>query len=328
MIQVLKKRWVYHSLIWVASYIVLVVLSLMAEGTNDTVLDCFIDPLFFFTPIVPITYCSFWAKEYFFDKRRYLLYVLVAIAIVIAGAALYELLDLIDGTTGNSRTQNLINFAFLHLFVVGLQYFKRGIFNQYQIQELKAKTAITELNALKAQLNPHFLFNTLNNIYGINQIDAQKGSEMIMELSDVMRYHLEFSKEGKVKLEDEMQLLNSYIKLEKLRLRDTCEVKINFENVDENLMIAPLLFLPFVENAFKHGTHPTKDCFVDIKLETTKDKLSFCIRNSVVADRNVVKTNIGLQNTKRRLNLIFPEKHTLNITQNEQEFLVDLEVEL
>lgn len=162
----------------------------------------------------------------------------------------------------------------------------------------------------------------------MNQIDSEKGSEMIMELSEVMRYHLEFSKEGKVKLADEIQLLQSYIKLEKLRLRKTCDVQINFNEADGTTMISPLLFIPFVENAFKHGTHPTKECFIHIDLKTTKEKLLFTIKNSIILNRKVVKTNIGLKNTQRRLELIYPERHKLNISQNEGEHLVEMHIEL
>jgi len=329
MMEFLKKRWVYHSLIWIVGYFVFTCMVYFSEYNSDSFFYCLKEPLFFFIPVIPVIYLSFWAKEHFFDKRQYLLYLLIAITIVAIGVAIFEFLQtVIDGGISNTRSQNITNFIFIPLFALGLQYFKRGIVNQYQIQELKAKTTLTELNALKAQINPHFLFNTLNNIYGMNQIDSQKGSEMIMELSDVMRYHLEFSKAGKVRLEDEIQLLKSYIKLEKLRLRETCDVQIDFENADESLRISPLLFLPFVENAFKHGTHSTKECFVHIQLSTTKEKLFFTIKNSIIANRKVVKTNIGLKNTKRRLELIFPKKHQLKITKNELEHLVELNIEL
>ena len=253
----------------------------MAEGNTASLISCLKEPLSFFIPVIPTTYLAFAAKEYLFDRRQYLFYVIAAAAIVVLGVILYEVIRHFDTSMSNTRFQNVMNFIFLQLFAVGIQYFKRGIVNQYQIQELTAKTAITELNSLKAQLNPHFLFNTLNNIYGMNQIDSEKGSEMIMELSEVMRYHLEFSKEGKVKLADEIQLLQSYIKLEKLRLRKTCDVQINFNEADGTTMISPLLFIPFVENAFKHGTHPTKECFIHIDLKTTKEKLLFTIKNSI-----------------------------------------------
>lgn len=306
----------------------MVVLNLLAEDGPVNYLMLFKEPFLLILPVFPITYGSFWTKEFLFNKRRYLLFAIASILLVASGVALYEFIDGLDGKMGNPRTQNITNFIFLQLIVLGLQYFKRGIVNQYQLQELKAKTAVTELNALKAQLNPHFLFNTLNNIYGINQLDAEKGSEMIMELSEVMRYHLEFSKVGQVRLEDEIQLLNSYITLEKLRLRETCTVEVDFEDTNQSLTISPLLFIPFVENAFKHGTHPTKDCFVSISLKTDTNRLSFTVKNSVIANRKVVKTHIGLQNTKRRLQLIYPERHQLTINETKAEYTIALTIEL
>lgn len=327
MIQFLKQRWVYHSLIWIFSYLFLVLITFLGEGNTGSLLSCLKEPLLIVVPVFSVSYLSFWNKGKLFDSRRYLPFAVAFIAIVVIGVMLYEWLELVlEGERGNSRGMNITNFVFIQVMAIGLQYFKRGVVNQYQLQELKAKTATTELNALKAQINPHFLFNTLNNIYGMNQIDSEKGSEMIMELSDVMRYHLEFSKVGKVKLEDEIQLLQSYIKLEKLRLRETCEVKVDFD-ADESLMISPLLFIPFVENAFKHGTHPTKACYVTIKLTTPPGKILFTVKNSLIANRKVVKTNIGLQNTKRRLDLLFPEKHKLNIVKNESYHLVELSIE-
>lgn len=326
---ILKKRWAYHSLIWISAYLILTLLIYFSNGNNDGFIECLKEPFQIVFPSMIVTYIGFWAKDKFFANRKYLQFILILILAIGVGVYVYEAIELlIINKLVNSRIQNITNFSFTLLFTLGLQYFKRGIVTQYQLQELRAKTAETELNALKAQINPHFLFNTLNNIYGMNQIDAEKGSEMIMELSDVMRYHLEFSKQGKVRLEDEIQLLKSYIKLERLRLRETCEVQIDFDGADESLMISPLLFIPFVENAFKHGTHPTQDCFVHIKLRTTPKELFFTIKNSIIANRKVVKTNIGLQNTKRRLALIFPEKHDLKISSTEDTHLVELKIEL
>lgn len=328
MIQFLNKRWVYHSLVWGSFYALLLVVDFLNSGQTESFWSLLKQPLFIVLPIIIVAYLGLFAKEKFFDQRKYLLYFMAFGIIVSIGVVIYETLNSLYYLSDNSLSQNIFNFAFVQLVAIGVQYFKRGIINQYQLQELRAKKAITELQVLKAQINPHFLFNTLNNIYGINQIDATKGSEMIMELSDVMRYHLEFSKVGKVKLEDEIQLLESYIKLEQLRLRETCAVQIDFEGADQKLMISPLLFIPFVENAFKHGTHPTKDCFVHIKLTTTPNSLLFEVKNSLIANRKVVKTNIGLQNTKRRLELLFPEKHDLKITKTEAHYLVELSIEL
>jgi len=328
MIDFLKKRWVYHSLIWIIAYVAMALMIYINLGDSEPYIECLKEPLILFIPVMIVTYLSFWAKGRLFDSRQYLLYVLAATLIVVLGVILYEYFEQFDEGSPNPRAMNISNFIFLQIFAVGLQYFKRGIINQGQIQELRAEKAITELNALKAQINPHFLFNTLNNIYGMNQVNPEIGSEMILELSDVMRYHLEFSKAMKVKLEDEIQLLNSYVKLEQLRLSETCDVQVDFSGSDASIMISPLLFLPFIENAFKHGTHPTKDCYVHISLKTHPGSILLTVKNSLIANRKVVKTHIGLQNTKRRLELLFLQKHDLKVTKTDNYHLVELSIEV
>ncbi len=329
MIQFLKKRWVYHTIIWLAPCLAMT-LANMQDQDSDFILNLR-NSVLFLIPNLVVVYLTFWAKSKLLNEGAYWFYALASIGIVFIGVAIYEGLYLLNkdvAILGNPIGQSIANFVAVQFMAIGLQYFKRGIINQYQLQELKAKTAATELAALRAQINPHFLFNTLNNIHGMNQLDSEKGSEMILKLSDVMRYHLESSKKENVILSDEIQLLQSYIKLEALRLRDTCDLKTNFEEVDLGLKIPPLLLITFVENAFKHGTHPTKKCFIDIKLTSHSGKLSFIVKNSIVVNRKVVKTNIGLQNTRRRLELLFPGKHELRIKQSEDEYTVNLELEI
>jgi LytS/YehU family sensor histidine kinase len=195
---------------------------------------------------------------------------------------------------------------------IGLQYFKRGVINQYQLQELRTKNAIAETAALKAQLNPHFLFNTLNNIYAVNIAEPEKGSEMILELADVMRYHLQISKAQIIALAEEEQLIKSYIELEKLRINNNCKLAVNIDIDNTTARIAPLLLLPFIENAFKHGTHPVKACFINISLLVEGEDLLFEVKNSLINNKNVVKTNIGLQNTLQRLKILYPNRHEVS----------------
>ncbi len=328
MLQFLKKRWVYHSLIWLSMICFLTYVVWMDGNSETTLLLTLQETLLETLPVLLVVYVSFWAKEHLFDTRKYYWYGLATVTTIAAGAYLYRCIDLYQDSVGNNMSQDYTNFIFYYFGCIGVQYFKRGIINQYQFQELKAKKIGTELNALKAQINPHFLFNTLNNIYGMNQIDSEKGSEMIMELSEVMRYHLEFSKIGLIKVEDEVQLIHSYIKLETLRLTNNCDLIIDLDELDGDLMISPLLFLPFVENAFKHGTHPNQPCYIDIRLRTEEKRLTFQIRNSIIRNRNIVKTNIGLENTKRRLELIYPDKHQLNISEEDNSYFVNLSIDL
>ncbi len=320
MLDFLKKRWVYHSLIWFGAILVSLYPEVLSTS-KETILEFLWAESFFLVPLISMVYINWWAKSVLFDQRKYLAYFLFFISLILVFSYLFVYIDNWD-----TLYLSLVNVTFFLLFSSGLQYFKRGIVNQYQLQELKAKTAETELNALKAQINPHFLFNTLNNIYGMNQIDSQKGSEMIIELADVMRYHLEFSKRGLVKIEDEIQLLESYIKLEKLRLHKNCKISIDFKKVNSDHLISPLIFLPYVENAFKHGTHPSRDCFIDISIKCMNGQIVFITENSQIKGKKVVKTNIGLKNTKRRLDLIYPNKHELIIEESESTYKVKLTI--
>ncbi len=323
----LQKRWVYHILIWVIIFLLIGLLEWIESFPEEGIQDILFE-LLELSPAIYIVYFNFAIKTHFFDKRKYAYYVLAFLFLVFSGVLMLGFVDQLIGVHHNSKAQNLINVLAIIPISLGLQYFKRGIINQFQLQELKAKTTETELNSLKAQINPHFLFNTLNNIYGINKIDAEKGSEMILELSDVMRYHLEISKKEMILLEDEIQLLKSYIELEKLRLNPNCNLTIDFKEVDKSLSISPLLFLPFVENAFKHGTHPIHPCYIILQMKTEGRKIFFDLKNSIIPNKKTVKTNIGLENTKRRLEMIYGDKHKLICTKDRSAYRIGLIIAL
>ena len=326
MIDFLKKRWVYHFLIWLAGFGVMII-AWIASGPEET-LEAQLGILAYFVPIIPIVYLNFYFKSIFFDKSKYWKYLLSIPIQVAVGVIIYELDYLLFVDFKQSWLQDANNIFFIIAFTTGLQYLKRGIVNQYQIQVLRAKNAEMELNSLKAQINPHFLFNNLNNIYSINQIDHEKGTEMILELAEVMRYHLASSKKKKVSLQDEVQLVRSYIELEKLRLQDNCKLEIAIEEPKTSSKISPLLLLPFIENAFKHGTHPTLECFVKISITSTDQEIHFSVLNSIINNKNVVKTNLGLENTQRRLELLYPESHKLEMNRTQETYAVKLEIQL
>ena len=323
MIEFIQKKWVYHSLFWLLWFVVITYNNL-GESYLTTAGWMFKLML----PLMAVTYSSYYLKEKFFDKRAYLTFFTLIIVLITLVILIVNTLPFFSIIASNSYSQDISNFVLFVLFANGLQYFKRGIVNQYQLQELRAQNAEIQLTALKAQLNPHFLFNTLNNIYAINQIDAQQGTEMIIELSEVMRYHLGFSKMKKVTLEDEIQLIKSYIALELLRLNDSFELKTDIEQPQPSLKIAPLLLLTFIENAFKHGTHPVQPSFVHLDLKTESKTLYFKLTNSIIANKKSVSTLIGLENTQKRLQLIYPKKHRLTIDKNAITYSVNLTIQL
>ncbi len=326
MYKFLRKRVVYHSLIWLVAVCFLV--TEMQWDTDLSLTASIQEVLVTFIPLVIGIYGNFYLKATLIDKRLYLQYIISFIVLVIACTALFELIRYFNLQRGNSFGQNLVNLLFVFPTSLGLQYLKRGIVSQYQLQELKAKTVENELNALKAQLNPHFLFNTLNNIYGANQVDPDIGSDMILELSQLMRYHLNSSRISKVTLDSEIDVLKSYIKLEKLRLPDLHKTTFTIDLKNHHVQIAPLILLPLVENAYKHGTHSTKNSFVEIQCYIEADKMYFKIRNSVFQSKNTVKTGIGLENTIRRLNLIYGNAAKLTTFNNLDTFETTLILDL
>lgn len=188
-----------------------------------------------------------------------------------------------------------------------------------------------ELKLLKAQLNPHFLFNTLNNLYGLSVVKSAKLPDLMLKLSDLLRYSLYETKEMLVPLEKEIHYLENYMSLEKIRLEDSMDIQFNTSGELSSIKIAPMLFIVFVENAFKHlgvVEHTKSRVVVSIKAEN--DQLTFTCENTMdpleKAFENLEegKSGIGLQNVKKRLELIYPEKHVLRFRESDTSYNVTL----
>ena len=197
-------------------------------------------------------------------------------------------------------------------------------------EEIKQQQLQTELSLLKSQVNPHFLFNTLNSIYSLSVANNRKTSDAVMKLSHIMRYTLEESQKDFVMLQQEIDFINSYIQLQKLRLTDNIQIQFSTCGNMEHVMIAPLLFIPFIENAFKYGisAHHSSDIFVQLKVEN--DELFFLCKNYCFPNTNTTLkgTGMGIINTKRRLELLYNKKHTLNISSTDKQFNVSLTINL
>lgn len=198
--------------------------------------------------------------------------------------------------------------------------------------ERREATLQSELSALKAQVHPHFLFNTLNNLYALSLNQSQKSPQLILNLSNILRYMLYECDASEVSLSKEVVMLQQYVSLEKLRYDDRLDVTFNIYGDTDDKLIAPLLLLPLIENAFKHGVSAqTGDAWVNISLYIMRDELKLKISNSKPADTGKAtgKTgNIGLQNLKKRLVLIYPATHHLKITDDTDTFLAVLDLKL
>jgi two-component system LytT family sensor kinase len=216
----------------------------------------------------------------------------------------------------------LVVAIFIAVVVIG-RYYKNA---QYS-KQLEKERLETELNFLKAQINPHFLFNALNSIYVLIDINKRTASDALLKFSGLLRYQLYECRENKVDVAREMLFLHDYIGLEKIRNSDNLEVLVDVPEKMPHFQIAPFLLIPFVENAFKHiSIHENESNFIRISARLANDHFSFSVSNSFDehAGNNNDKGGIGLQNVKRRLELIYPEAHELDIRKADGVYSVHL----
>ncbi|MBB2144397.1 hypothetical protein GM921_02785 [Pedobacter sp. LMG 31464] len=197
------------------------------------------------------------------------------------------------------------------------------------ILSLQKEKSQTELDLLKQQLNPHFFFNTLNNLYALSLQKSEKTSESILRLSELMRYTIYKGQEEKVTITQEINYLEDYIELQQIRLKKPLQLNFEKHSIDENVQIAPLLLIVLLENAFKHGIEPAEEtAFLNLSLTCTAQELTFSCENSIELDKAEKKPGIGLTNLKKRLELLYPNAYTLDITSNNVIFKADLHLKL
>lgn len=193
---------------------------------------------------------------------------------------------------------------------------------------LENEKLISELAFLKSQINPHFLFNSLNNIYSLAYQKSEKTPEAVMKLSEIMRYMLYESNEATVNLDDEIRYVKNYIELQKLRFKDNAYIKFEIDGDTHDKKITPLVLISFVENAFKHGVATDKDNPITIVLNTTAKKLFFQVINKKSNQNKDETGGIGLQNVKRRLDLLYKGNYRLHIEDNEAIYNCELYLDL
>ena len=204
------------------------------------------------------------------------------------------------------------------------------IFDRKRIESLQANQLKTELQFLKAQIQPHFFFNTLNNLYALTLERSKQAPEVVLKLSEIMEYILYDAKEPRIRLLNEINYIQNYIDLEKLRYGDKVSVQINMQGDIETQSVPPLLFLPFIENCFKHGAVENNKLNVLIEFEVSRNNV---LRFSVINNYNSFIENkknhgIGNQNVLRRLELLYKDKFSLDIKTEKQSYIVELLIQL
>jgi len=301
---------------------------------------------FIWENIIPFIYNLGWAMVqfyifYFFiyrliEKQRYIFYFILSVVVSLAvGFVLVSLYPVFFNVNLNFVIKQYLPSIAGSFIIAQTGSLLRGFIRWFEDiqrkQEMEKMLLQNELDALNAQLNPHFLFNTLNNIDSLIHSNADKASESLITLSEIMRYMLYDARKPNVNLRGEIAHYQNIIKLQSLRLKDPSKVHFDLQIENETIEIAPLLFLPFLENAFKYAVFDAPESCINVGLKSVGGTVEFRCSNSYLKnDSSIVsKTGgIGLANLKRRMELLYTGKYKLEINDRNSYFSVQLTIEL
>jgi len=322
-------RFLRHFWAWaIFLFFVTVMVTTSVIGNQGEQFIDSIDIFIFIFGIFTLIYASFFAYNKLFKTKQYLLLTISLVLIIFVVAFFNDRFGLNGIVLGALKGfwANVVMYPFILMVAFGFKLAYHGARQLFVIERLKTKQVESELKLLKSQVNPHFLFNTLNNIYATNLADHEKANEIILELADLLRYQLKSQSHSIMPLKEEISILENYIALEKIRVKD-CQVSIQKEGDFQHVNIVPLLLLPFVENAFKYGTGIESG---EIDLKFTLDQanvFTFYCRNKIVQKNGKVHSGgIGLENVKKRLALRYLNNYELDLKNEDDYFTVNLEI--
>ncbi|MCX8534179.1 sensor histidine kinase [Chryseobacterium luquanense] len=214
------------------------------------------------------------------------------------------------------------------IMIIGyaIQHFLLRIKKERQIQ---TQQTVAELTLLKSQISPHFLFNVLNSLYSLSLKKSDETPNVILKLSDILRYSLYEAQEKEISISQEIHILNTYIDIERLRLPESASMTFLHDTINESVKIAPMLLLPLIENAFKHGTDSTiGHSYINASLIGNDNRLIFTCENNFKESARKEVGGIGIENIRKRLQLIYPLRHQFKIEKNSELFKISLEIKL
>ncbi|WP_196892986.1 sensor histidine kinase [Aureivirga marina] len=268
-----------------------------------------------------------------FEKKKYFLFSILNILLICFGTFSNTFIEnLTEHKYENSAFEIHLESLYAHALPSVIAIFVAFILYTYykrlQQEQKELELVKSEKNFLIQQINPHFLFNTLNNIYSLTMENNPKGSEAILQLSKMLDYSLYGNKTEKVNLQKEIFYIQNFIHLFKLKDEEIKNIAFNYKHVNPDFKIAPMLLLPFIENAFKHGNiENISNGKIEISLKTTTKELEFICKNTFVEGKKVDRIGgIGITNVSRRLELLYPNAHKLDISKKENVFEVTLKI--
>jgi sensor histidine kinase YesM len=333
---ILKKRWFQHVLFWTGIFF----FDVFVFGWESQAYAFFFRMVTFEMPgQMTLAYVMMYACIPLYFKKKYveaatLFTVTFFVCSFSAHALIYYFSDYYPRDVSLVSIPKLLVRGF-YLFAnaaiaVIIKVCKMWYENENRVREMQGIRVESELKMLKDQVNPHFMFNTLNNLYGLIERNPRHAQEMVLGLSRILHYMLHESNHSYVPLRKEMDCIRDYIELEKIRYAGNLSVSINQEKSTELLDIVPLVIFPFVENSFKHGASETIDtAWINIDCSVYKEEFLFKIENTKNMIRDYSKAGgIGLNNVRRRLELIYGEDHSLQIFDGHDTYLVVLKIRL
>lgn len=332
-----KNRWIrlgQHTVFWLGHLLLFTVLS--NTPFQQAVWDQLINLPF---RMVPVYLVFYWLFPRFLLRRRYFLFFIFSLLVIVIFAALQSgLMYQLYAQESEEEWSwvwifsNVILTVYILSLALALKLLRFWYQREKYIQELSAARMEAELKFLKAQIHPHFLFNTLNNLYTLTLRKSEHAPEVVEKLSDLLRYMSYDANDRSVLLSNEIEYLRNYISLEKIRYGKKLEIAFTIDGTTDHLHIAPLILIPFVENSFKHGVSGRLTaCWITIHLSVQEKRLTFKVENSLPTSQEDImgyKEGIGLKNVQRRLDLIYPERHELRVTQSPESHLVVLKIDL
>lgn len=292
---------------------------------------------FFCLYVIAALIISYFLLPRFFYKKRFWVF-FISVFLLLSGVILIEelVLEQIFYPTSRGKSfpgfiHTLVEILPTILILVGFKFAWDAQQKQRELEQLNTRVAESQLQFLQSQVNPHFLFNNLNNLYAYALESSPKTPKIILELSDLLRYMLYDCKEKWVSLTKEIEYLANFIRLQELQIEDRGTVNFTINGQASDKRIAPLLLVVFVENCFKHSTSSmTKNIVIDISLQIAGDQLKFRCANAFSENGNTesLSKGIGLENVQTRLELLYPNAHNLTIKTANNTYLVDLELDL
>ena len=280
-------------------------------------------------PLTILLLIGFWLLMFYLILPEFVLkYRVIIFGLYGIAAAYFLYVRLLTG--GFEEYESLYKNVALTLFLLPIPIVVTlWIYDQWKwFRTLKAEKTRAELALLKSQVNPHFFFNTLNNLYSLSVNKSEQTPEVILKLSEMMRHTIYEGKKDLVALQEEIEYMQRFIELHKIRYKKNVDIQFDTPESSE-LKIAPLLFIILLENAFKHGVESLRqDAFVHATLEVDGNSILFIVKNNFEEKGRNTAVGIGIENLKKRLELLYPNKHKLTLEEKENEFSANLEIEV